>query len=130
MFWYKVWKFSNFGLWLSYIRSCVMELKLLIFWNWIRYWLWTEFWLTCFIFGKAVWYSFEWVFGFTEFWGFLWVLSFRYFWFWFGVLCLLSVSGLMISNVTISLLLEFVDCASNNQICQMNNISLCKKYSN
>jgi len=33
----------------------------------------------------------------------------------------------MISNVTISLLLEFTDCASSSQICHMNNISCAKK---
>jgi len=32
----------------------------------------------------------------------------------------------MISNVTISLLLEFTDCASSSQICHMNNISCAK----
>jgi len=52
--------------------------------------------------------------------------EFRYFLFWFGVLCLFSVFGLMISNVTISLLLEFTDCASSSQICHMNNISCAK----
>jgi len=83
-----------------------------------------------------------WKGGLLFFWVSLWIhwvlrifvgFEFRYFWFWFGVLCLLSVSGLMISNVTISLLLGFADCVSSNQICQMNqmnNISLCKKCSN
>jgi len=51
--------------------------------------------------------------------------EFRYFLFWFGF-CVYCLS-LMISNVTISLLLGFADCASSSQIWQMNNISLCKK---
>ena len=82
--------------------------------------------INLFTFGKAVWYSFQWVFGFTEFWWFLWVLSLGIFilvWGFVFIVCL----RLMISNVTISLLLGFADCASSSQIWQMN---LCKKCSN
>jgi len=69
------------------------------------------------------------------FWVSLWIpwvlrifvgFEFRYFWFCFGVLCLLSVSGLMISNVTISLLLGFANCVSSSKFVKWT-ILVCAK---
>jgi len=123
MFWYKVWKFLNWRLRLSYIRSWVIELGLLIFWNWICYWFWTSFWLTSpiFFFSERVFgvcLVFFWV-SLWIYWGLKWVLSLGILilvWGFVFVFCL----WIMISNVTIFFLLGFIDRASSSQICQMN----------
>jgi len=123
MFWYKVWKFLNWRLRLSYIRSWVIELGLLIFWNWICYWFWTSFWLTSpiFFFSERVFgvcLVFFWV-SLWIYWGLKWVLSLGILilvWGFVFVFCL----WIMISNVTIFFLLGFIDRASSSQICQTN----------